>query len=70
MIVDKDKNTCDSKAYFAVPWAGKIQLCCKDHANQLRFLGDVIGQPLQVSAVFTDQDCYLKDTNSHPKEDK
>jgi len=60
MITDEVNNTCDSKAYFAVPWAGEIKMCCKDHAKQLQVLGSVIGQPVQVMPIITDEDCYLK----------
>lgn len=59
-MIDEQTNNCDSKkAEFIVPWAGKLTMCCSEHAHQLRVLGDVIGSPVDIRAVKTKEKCYM-----------
>ncbi len=59
ITIDESDNTCDSKkAEYLVPWGGKLHKCCYEHAKQLKVLGNVIGQPVDVQPIITEQQCY------------
>ena len=60
ITIDEANNTCDSeRATFIAPWGGKLHKCCEEHAKQLRVLGSIIGQPVDVQPIITNEKCYL-----------
>ena len=63
-MINEQTNKCDSKkALFIVPWGGKLHKCCEEHAQQLRVLGSVIGELIDVQAIKTKEKCYWRDNH-------
>ena len=56
-----DQKMCPASAQFAVPWAGKIYICCETHARALKAIGEHIGAPVEVRPIVTVEHCYSVD---------
>lgn len=54
----KKDNKCPEKAMFIASWAGKLMKGCDTHINDLRVLGNVIGSPVEVQLIITEEPCF------------
>ena len=53
------KETCPNQATFIVPWGGKLLKVCAIHVKGLSMLGNIMGSPVDVQPVLTEENCCM-----------
>jgi len=54
---------CKNKVEFQFAWAGKLKKCCSKHARTIMAIGQVIGYPVYLEAVKSNDICSCEDND-------
>ena len=55
------KIKCKNKAEYLYAWNGELIRACKKHAKNIKAIANVMGVPMRIEKIETDEMCMHKD---------